>query len=142
PTGRRTGNVKPVADRVLARWQSRLRRIGNLIREEFEDHLPLNLHSVEDKFGNWQFLNLRRTASLPMFGQIPHNLWIVRSRTDVVNWNGTDPVLVQAAVNRGREYELVELAKDLPSTVYIDFGWLSHPAMVLREAGINVIPVY
>jgi hypothetical protein len=69
----------------------------------------------------------------------------VRDIEDLSNWDGKTPILLKISVQRGMEKNLINLAEALPkgnSEVYICFGYLSHPALLLREFGVNLVPAY
>lgn len=70
---------------------------------------------------------------------------VIAKEDDFSDWDGNSPVLLRLTTKRGEEGTLLEIAERLSSfsgPVYVDFGLLSHPAMVLREYGVDMIPSY
>jgi len=123
---------------------SRASDIASNLRSDLMAALPVNIHFVEDSVGDWHFLNLRKgfsIESLILRFLSPH---IVSSVSDMERWNGLSPILLRFATDRGAENRIVEIAKRIPSgsSVLVDFGVLSHPAMILRELGHNPVPSY
>jgi len=119
------------------------------LESDFAVHLPLNFHFVETEDGKIAFLNIRRlnikrrnfeSRRYTRDGSFFH----VRNNEDLVGWDRKSPILLRLSTDRGKEKEFISLALQLPKNVdiYINFGWLSHPAMILREYGVNVIPAY
>jgi hypothetical protein len=137
--------VRPLDPDMLRSWANRFASIAVRIRRDFGDQLPMNLHCVADSLGTWQFLNIRRGFDVPtpkLYEGWAHS---VSSLHDLSLWDRTSPILLRVSTSRGKERALLELARRLPKTgtdIYIDFGVLSHPAMVLREYGLTLIPGY
>jgi len=130
---------------TLREWGTRLRTVCSILRRDYLAQLPLNFHFVEDEAGRWQFLNIRR--GFPVAAEDTHcaDPHVVSNLADLSKWDGNAPILLQVSTRRGSEKTLVELARQLrgvKSTIIADFGVLSHPAMVLKEYGVNVIPAY
>jgi hypothetical protein len=107
--------------------------------------LPLNIHFVEDEEERWQFLNVRRTQPLSTTFLDRGSFHVVATAKDAEAWDGLRPILITTRVERGQESNIVEIARSLPREVrqvYVAFGVMSHPAIVLREQGITTIPAY
>jgi hypothetical protein len=66
--------------------------------------------------------------------------------SDLQLWDRHSPILLRFTTQRGTENRVVEIAekllhhRDMP--ILIDFGLLSHPALILRELGFTVVPTY
>jgi hypothetical protein len=106
----------------------------------------LNFHFVEDNKKEFSFLNIRRINRLTKKYIIRGGSYFhVRKLQDLAGWDGRKDILLTITTERGKERELIALARALPKgnvAVHITFGYLSHPAILLREFGINVVPVY
>lgn len=138
--------IEALSFEKLEKWAEKIKPIVDDLREDFRNALPLNFHFVEDFEGHWQFLNIRSGfpfALAPMSAIQPH---IVESLSDLKAWNGMSPIRLRISIERGSEAELFELATHLPKTpiqpLIVDFGLLSHPAIVLRELGFSLYPSY
>lgn len=145
PAGASEELFKPVDFSTLKQWVKRVEPYVRRFRDRFSEQLPLICHFVEDNRGHWQFLNLRRTQHIKTNYQRPDSFHVVRSLPDLKKWNGRTPILLQISLGRGSENLIRDFALHLPKSegsIYIDFGLLSHPAMMLREVGISPIPAY
>lgn len=125
-------------------WVRKLRPILETLRRDFRSELPINVHFVEDNTQRWHFLNVRAG-----FHETPHNDRVavqephpIASLIDLAGWDGSRPLLFRATTERGNESSLHELLialRQRSSTVYVEFGLLSHPAIVMREFGLTVL---
>lgn len=71
-------------------------------------------------------------------------LTTIYSTEDFTSWKGGD-VLLKIDLKRGEEgllAEYIPFFKAHDCKVYVQFGILSHPAILLREMGIRVFPEY
>jgi len=133
-------------------FESRLDKFKTLhcmLRKDFQPHLPLNFHFIESKENKTAFLNIRRlNIKRKSFENKRYvrdgSFFYVKNEEDLHGWDGRTPILLRLTTERGKEREFIQLASLLPKNVdvFINFGWLSHPAMILRECGIHVIPAY
>jgi len=145
PDGWRDLTVSPKRISDLRCWGERLSVLREVLRQGFGEALPLNFHFVEDTKRHWYFLNIRRGFDLDMpllLGRAPH---IVREASDLESWDHQSPILVRFSNSRGAEKEVLSIAEHLPQRDFpllIDFGLLSHPAMLLREFGFRLVPTY
>lgn len=134
----------PLSPSHMHRWLRRLKPIAATLAVDLVERLPVNVHFVEDEIEGWHFINIR-----PGFrdeardtSESPKDFHIVQSIDDVNRWNGAMPILLRVTVSRGSESALSNLAlaiKKRTSTIYVDFGLLSHPAIVMREFGLRVL---
>lgn len=130
---------------ILKNWIEYFDNKINNIRTEFKRHLPLNFYIVADTQGEMNFLNIRKTKVISGTFIKEGKFHIVRSTEDIKYWNRKTPILLQLNVERGNELLITSLIPYLPreqGKLYINFGVLSHPAIILREFGINPIPAY
>jgi hypothetical protein len=131
---------------TLKNWGLRVIKIcDEIIRPKFSGNLPLNFHFVETKSGNWNFLNIRRMVRLSKRYTRGGSFFHVRNINDLAGWDGKTPILLKLTVSRGDEKKLIDLAEALPkgsAEVFICFGYLSHPAIMMREFGVNLVPAY
>jgi len=130
---------------TLIYWARRIRSTVPTLRLRLAPSLPLNIHFIEDEHGRWQFLNIRRTRPIVAdFGQ-GLRYHVITSVDDIRAWDGEKPLLISVSVDRGQESLITQVASALPPSVkrvYVAFGIMSHPAMVLREVGIETVPAY
>jgi len=145
PAGKANVQSEPVSRETLVDWHKRLRAVLPALNSLVADSLPLNVHFVADRDEQWQFLNIRRTKALRgEFLQRGH-FHTVTDADDVAAWDGQKALLIAMAVERGQEARIIRIVSALPATVrtvYVAFGVLSHPAIVLREHGIDTIAAY
>lgn len=146
-------DVEPVDEDQLMEWGRELQAFLKKFRRKFHNHLPLNFHFV--RVGeNWHFLNIRPTRDLPVTRshRTPQSefkrqrLFLVTAPDDLRSWDGAAPILLTLTPDRPDAECLATLASALHeegiTTVYTSFGVLSHPALVLREFGLEVQPMY
>lgn len=116
-----------------------IEKIKNLVRGQY----PVNVHYVRDNRKRIYFLNLRKSRYITDFYAYGKEAYPIRCRKDFETWDRQMPLLVCPDLNRGEEIlimEMVPLLKKASVPILIDFGILSHPAIMLREMGINVTP--
>lgn len=143
--GRRVEVAEPEPVDTIVQWAADLRPVAEQLRRRLRLALPLNLHFVTDKGGGWHFLNIRRTHTITADFLQRGEFHVVDEVSDLDSWDGRQSILIAATVARGEEATIVRLASELRQrtrTVYVAFGILSHPAIVLRELGIETIPAY
>jgi diadenosine tetraphosphate (Ap4A) HIT family hydrolase len=138
--------VAPVALADMKHWATRLAALVDTLRRDFAPALPLNFHFVEDNDGRWYFLNIRPGFRLDMPRISDEPAHVVRTADDLEDWNRTAPILLRFTAARGDEDRVLAIAEKLPKRVgfslLVDFGQLSHPAMILRELGYSLLPTY
>jgi hypothetical protein len=113
-----------------------------LLRRELRGSLPVNVHAIVDRSGRFRFLNIRQgftstESPLSAAHQAPH---YVTDMPSLRLWDGQAPILFEATAKRGNERSLMELINLLPKgspPVYVR-SMLSHPALLLRQAGVDV----
>jgi len=123
------------------------------IKHNFPDHLPLNVHFTADREGRLYFLNIRPTDALDVANVSANpnarfrinRLYRVADFADLQNWDGKTPILISATEDRSRFAKFIDVANGLRARgvteVHCTFGILSHPAILLREVGIRVLPL-
>ena len=146
-------DVPPTQVREMKRWIRELPSIFKEMRNDFLESLPLNVHFVRAG-GEWHFLNIRPTQDLTVKQTVrspsaqfkPKRLFLVRNSDDLRDWDGKAPVLITHRADDPADSRLATLAAALRGygidTVFTTFGILSHPAVVLREFELEVIPLY
>jgi len=135
----------PLSADLFIEWNNLLDGIIEKLRFQCRTHLPVICRFVADENEDWHFLNLRRSDVITRHFLQDGHFHVVRSIKDLEIWNRKDPILLQLNIDRGLENLIGMIVPALPKddgVVYIDFGILSHPAIVLRELGVNPIPVY
>ena len=140
--------VEPLEFDFLIKRLEKFKTFYKQLKNDFVKHLPLNFHFIENKNEEIAFLNIRRLSiKRNLFKDKRYvrdgSFFYVSNEKDLQGWDGT-PILLRVSTERGKEKDLIRLASKLPKDVdiYINFGWLSHPAMILREFGIHIIPAY
>ena len=104
--------------------------------------LPLNFHFISDG-AKLYFLNCRLSPSIEWIHRDEKSLFIIEKLTDCDAWDGSSAILFKPKLIRGEELNLLEFVPFLKfanAPVYVDFGMLSHPAILLREFGVTVLP--
>ena len=137
-------NDEPCDIRLLEKWAYKAKLVASLLRKKLHEELPVNIHFVEDENDSWQFLNLRPIHTLEANCNFSNDTHVISEVDDLEKWDKKSTLVLSVSVNRGDEFRLLALGKALPKdiTIYVDFGILSHPAMVLREYGCNLLPSY
>lgn len=144
----------PLEDSVAESWAGQIVAHFERIAAKLYGQLPLNVHFIADEDGEWRFLNIRPTQPIVEWGNAvvadgrfkPNRFYLVNSVEDVAGWDEASRILVTAAPERRKVDTIARVGVNLQSrgvtTVYCSFGILSHPAIVLRELGIEVRPLY
>lgn len=139
--------IGPTPAGVLKGWAKRLMPVVERLRSDFAGALPLNFHFVADSQQRWFFLNARSGFKLEtLSGAVSGNPYVVRRASDLDGWDRHLPILLRFSAERGSESRVLAIAERLMHRrgvpIFIDFGVLSHPALILRELGFTVIPSY
>jgi hypothetical protein len=140
------------ADQASA-WARQFVEHFRKIQADMKADLPLNVHFISDPKDNFYFLNIRPTRNIDISkhrdasrGYKSNRMFRVESRADVDSWDHVARIVVDAVADRGDEERIAGVAMALreagATTVYCRFGLLSHPAIVLRECGLEVVPLH
>lgn len=107
---------------------------------------PLYCHFYEDDKHTFSFLNIRDFGEFPINNESPTRFHIVNYLSDIDRWDGEKPILFNARAERDNDAPLFITIKHLADKrvrkVYVNYGILSHPAILLREAGVQVEQSY
>ncbi len=107
---------------------------------------PLFCHFYEDDKGRFCFINLRNVGGVPINEGSPSAFHVVKDISDIEKWDGNLPILFDVQTERDKDAPLIETIKALRDkeikSVFVNYGILSHPAILLREAGIQVQQSY
>jgi len=79
----------------------------------------------------------------PLFSEDYVDIIEINGLKDLDKWDKEKNLLISVPVSREDDLELfkvIEIIKPYKNEVFINYGLCSHPAIVLREAGINTIP--
>lgn len=136
--------VKPYTEVELRQIAFSILPYIQTLRRRWTINRGTNFHFVQDKNGNFFFLNHRELSSCPEWNSMRVPLTTIHSTEDFASWKGGD-VLLKINLKRGEEGLLAEYVPFLKAhacKVYVQFGILSHPAILLREMGICVYPEY
>ncbi len=136
----------PLRRREMSYLLKALVRAVDILRSGIEDGSPLNVHAIWDGTSKkLECLNIRRGFQTTFKYDIEGPFHKVETLKDLSTWNRTSSIRLGLRTRRGDEANLISIAKALSGTkasVVVDFGLLSHPAMVLREYGIDLTPSY
>jgi hypothetical protein len=114
-----------------------------IVRKKFN---PLFCHFYEDDQGRFCFINLRNVGGVPINEGSPSAFHVVKGISDIETWDGNLPILFDVQTERDDDTPLIETIKALRNkeikSVFVNYGILSHPAILLREAGVQVQQSY
>lgn len=136
--------VEPYTEAELRQIALSILPYTQTLRRNWTINCGTNFHFVQDENGNFFFLNHRELSSSPEWNSVRVPLTTISSTKDFASWKGGD-VLLKINLKRGEEgllAEYVPFLKTHDCKVYVQFGILSHPAILLREMGIRVYPEY
>ncbi len=137
---------QPLTDHHIERLLEFGRHAWRTLSEFMPDQLPLNLHAVSDSLlEEFNSLNIRKGFVLSDAIIRATDILQVSSLADLTNWDVRQVVRLALTTSRGDERALVPIAEKLSKAqnpIIVDFGLLSHPAMVLREFGCVLVPSY
>ena len=114
------------------------------LREMLSRDLPLNFHFVSDGEQDY-FLNCRRTHRIFWENRYGGPIQVIEDVSDCSCWDGRSAILFRPRLHRGEElllFQFIPFLKSLPVPIFVEFGILSHPAIMLRELGISVMPYF
>ena len=139
-----TEYVRPTdKNAAIKRFQEMLPTI-NALRTVFRNDFPLNFHFVSDG-ERISFLNCRLSKEINCSLHNGNDFFEIRNISDCEDWNGQPAILFCPNLRRGEEsivLEFVPFLKNAGVPIYVKFGILSHPAILLREFGIAVQPYF
>lgn len=114
-----------------------------IVRKTFD---PLFCHFYEDYKGRLCFINVRNVGDVPINEDSPPIFHIIKGPFDIEKWDGDRPILFDVQAERGNDTPLVTAIRSLRDkrvkSVFVNYGILSHPAILLREADIQVQQSY
>lgn len=136
-------SVPPLSKEELIEERAELQKYIGKIRKMANQNCPLNVHYVRDHRRKIYFLNFRLSKHITNFCAYGKDAFPVKDVEDFKKWDGITPLLVCPDLSRGEEILLMQLVpylKEVSAPILVDFGILSHPAIMLREMGINITP--
>lgn len=136
--------VPPYDENKMKTIVEKIKPYISKLRNNWNTRQGINFHFVEDELGTLYFLNQRNIGRVPDFDDKQKNVTIIETKEDIKNWHGGD-ILLKINLTRGQEIlikEWIPFLKKVDAKVYVQFGILSHPAILLREMGIDVRPEY
>lgn len=116
----------------------------DFLKKCFYKDLPINIHFVSDGKHDY-YINCRTTSSIKWKETESSDLFRIKSIADCGLWDGKSDILFCPELHRGEEIlitEYVPFLKLVSVPIFVEFGLLSHPAIMLREFGINVLPYF
>lgn len=116
-----------------------------IVKKKWREKYPINLHLVEDEKERFCFLNIRPASDIEFFLRPAKQLFEIKDRNDLDKWNQEDDLVLRLDIGRGEEnrlFQIIPRLKNIKRPVYVEFGILSHPAILLRENGICVLPLF
>ena len=138
-------NVNPYTKKQSYDIAKKMEKYIACVRENWKYENGINFHFVCDMEGNVYFLNKRRSEEIILKHKVYGKIVEINDESDILSWNGDSAILLKLNLKRGEESLLkqyVPILKKFNATVYVEFGTLSHPAILLREMGIDVHPYY
>lgn len=141
-TGVRMKRVEPMSLETACNYVGKIFSQVKNLRQILDQKLPLNFHFVSDGSCTY-FLNCRLSSRINWTDYSDNALYTIHNMSDCAGWDGKKAILFSPQICRGEEHSLAEFVPFLKRSnvpIYIDFGILSHPAIMLREFGIHVQP--
>lgn len=135
--------VPPLLRKEFVQEREQLWKYVDKIEKLGNQAYPINFHYVKDNRRRTYFLNCRFSEHITDFYAVGKEAYPVKSCGDFEGWNGQMPLLICPDLDRGEEITLMEIIpylKKVSVPILVDFGILSHPAIMLREMGINITP--
>lgn len=130
----------------LEEFSARLEEQRAKVDEVREIFNPLFCHFFESVDGRFNFINLRDARKVSLNSDSPGMFHTIASASDIEDWDNTKPLLFDVKTEREDDAPLIasinELRERSVGSVYVNYGILSHPAILLREAGIEVKQSY
>lgn len=145
--------MPPVPIVAAMEWMDEAVQKLDLFRNKLRAYLPLNLHFVRSSDG-LHFLNIRPATGLRVVhgdrsprGEFRSNRHhVVASYADLLQWDRASVLLVSGGADTSGQASIAKIGIALREqnvrSVRTTFGALSHPALVLRECGIETYPMY
>lgn len=135
---------KPFKTSEIERIGKRILDYINILKENWQTKDGINFHFVLDEKGEIYFLNQRETTKLINCYEMLESPIEVKTYNDLLTCSGNN-ILLKIDLKRGEEIllkDFIPLLKEKKVKVFVEFGILSHPAILLREMGIDVYPYY
>src|SRR4030042_2130221 len=126
------------AEKILKNILPKLPSLRELLSGEFN-----SLATLIDENGRLQPLKLHKinpssTKPLPLSG---NEVFEIKTPSDLRRWDKKTKLLISIPANIDRAVALLRViteVKKYTDSVYIGYGILSHPAILMREAGLKV----
>lgn len=137
-------NVEPYSKSDIKKIAETFFPYIQILRQNWTIKSGTNFHFVKDCEDRIFFLNHRELSKSPEWNTSGEKLIVIESAEDFSNWKG-ESILLKLNMKRGEEMMLkkyVPFLRSVGAKVYVQFGILSHPAILLREMGIQVYPEY
>lgn len=146
-SGNMSGESTPISSSLANSWMTKLFPISDTIHRDFDGIDAINLHFIEASQNEWIFLNIRSGYSDFSLTKAPPSsaLFKVENLSDLEKWDKKQPLLISLALTRGSERNIIPYfvsIRPYASVLHIEFGILSHPAIILRELGFKLIPFH
>ena len=112
------------------------------LRLLFENDFPINFHFITDG-RQIDFLNCRLSKKFDWRICADSIFFPIKKLSDCASWDGHSAILFSPELARGEEVNIAAFIPFLTNVdvpIFVDFGILSHPAIMLREFGITVLP--
>jgi hypothetical protein len=140
--------IPPMPMRDLESKYRKINKLKNKVKILKSFFNPLFCHFIENSNGNLFFINARQTSSFDL-SKIGYNnpkiFHKISSVNDIELWDGQKPILFEMTCSRGNDTSFIKAVEILSGSIrelYVNYGILSHPAIILREQGIDVKQVY
>jgi hypothetical protein len=135
-------SIDPVNDELAKKiFENFLPKIS-IIREFLTDEYN-SLELLIDEDGKFNPLKLLNIKSLPHSTplEVLDNVFEIKTPHDLEHWDKKTKLLISIPANIDKADALMSVIAEIKKytdSVYISYGILSHPAILLREAGLKV----
>jgi len=134
--------VRPVNDNLAKTMNQKIASKINLINEILSSEYN-SLELLIDMDGNFQPLKLLNIRSLTRHipTKLQDEVFEIKTPHDFIRWDKKTKLLISIPANIDKADALLSVISEIKKytdIVYISYGILSHPAILLREAGLKV----
>jgi len=143
--GTKYKNVSPYNYEQIVAIAQKMYYYIYLVQKKIMYDEPMIFHFVTNSIGDVFFLNKRKSTPIIINTKTYTIMHEVRNKSDLLKWDGKTDILLKINIKRGEEFllkEFVPFFEKSDAQIYVEFGILSHPAIMLREMGICVLPLY
>ncbi len=137
--------AEPLELKEIERIYKKIKSHEDKLKTLRKDFNPLLCDFHIDINGKIFFMGVFKTGKISVHeSELPGHFHRIASVIDAKNWDGKGDVLIDMRLPREKKDELllaIEILSKKTNHVYVSFGLLSHPAILLREAGIEPVQI-